>query len=136
MAAARILPAGLVLGALVADAGGRHGLASYLLLAGVPAAAWAALVLFGRLVDLPARTRGEAYVRFETSLASLALVLVLVAAAARSQGAVGTDVPALTASAVGAALLLYLLQALTAIVAPRPRLPRRTRVAAPAADAA
>lgn len=131
--AARLLPAALVLGALAADAAGLHGLASYLLLTGVPAAAWAALTLLGRLLDLPARTKGEAYVRFETSLASLGLVLVLVAAAARAQGAEAGEVPRLTASAVAAALVIYLLQAGTSLVAPRPRLPRRS--VAPAADA-
>ena len=112
------MPAALVLAALAADASGRHGLAGYLLVAGVPAAAAAALHLFGRLVELPARTRGEAYVRFESSLA------------ARSGVAEGASLPPLTASAVVAALAVYLLQAFTALVAPRPRLPRRRGAAA------
>ncbi|HVM18042.1 MAG TPA: hypothetical protein VM290_10720 [Gaiellaceae bacterium] len=133
---ARLLPAALVLAALAADAAGRHGLAGYLLVAGVPAAAAGALVLFGRLVELAPRTRGEAWIRFESSLAALALVLVLVAAAARSHAAEGASLPPLTASAVVAALAVYLLQALTALTAPRPRPARRRRTAAAAAEAA
>jgi hypothetical protein len=112
---ARLLPVVLILAALAADALAQHGLSGYLLVGGVAAAAASALVVFGRLVELPRGARDVARMRLETSLASLGLVLVLVAAAARAQATGAVGLPSLTLGAIGGALVLYLLQTLTAL---------------------
>jgi hypothetical protein len=124
----RVVPVVLVLAALGAQGYDRHGLAFSLLVAGVPAAALSALVLFGRLVELPGGVRGERRARAETSLAALGLVLVLLAAAAGGQAPQAASLPPLTTAAIVAALAVYVVQAVTALVSPRPR------PAAPAAD--
>jgi hypothetical protein len=124
----RAAPVLLVLAALGAQAYDRHGLAVSLLVAGVPAAAVSALVLFGRLVELPGGATGERRARAETSLAALGLVLVLVAAAAGSQAPQASSLPPLTNAAIVAALAVYVLQAVAALVSPA------SRPAAPAAD--
>jgi hypothetical protein len=132
----RIAPVVLVLCALGAQSYDRHGLAFALLVAGVPAAALSALVVFGRLVELSGGVPGERRARVETSLAALGLVLVLVAAAAGGQAPQASALPPLTTAAIAAALAVYVLQAVTALVSPRhapaPAPPPR---AAPAADA-
>jgi hypothetical protein len=125
----RAAPVLLVLAALGAQAYDRHGLAVSLLVAGVPAAAVSALALYGRLVELPGGVRGERRVRVETSLAALGLVLVLVAAAAGSQAPQHASLPPLTTAAITAALAVYVLQAVAALLSP----PAHTR--APDADA-
>ena len=125
----RVAPVVLVLAALGAQAYDRHGLAFSLLVAGVPAAALSALVLFGRLVELPGGARGERRARAETSLAALALVLVLLAAAVGGQAPQASSLPPLTTASIVAALAVYVVQVGTALVSAEGR-----RRAAPAAD--
>jgi hypothetical protein len=100
-----LLPACPLLGALVADARGLHTLAFYCVLVAVPVLAVTSLAFFGELVDGSAdEGSGALYV----GLTALALLLVLIAAAARAH-AVDATVPALgTSAAVGALLLLGL----------------------------
>jgi hypothetical protein len=121
----RLLPVALVVAATWADSRSLHELAFYLLVAAVPAAAVSALSLFGELVDLPGGAKGEGRTRLETALASLGLLLLLVAAAVRGQAA-GADVPPLAVSALVVCLLVFGAQALTA-VAVRPIAGERTR---------
>lgn len=90
--ASRVLPAGLLLATLVADAQGLHDAGFYVLVAAVPAAAVAALSAFGDVVE-----RGDVSARLEVILGGLGLVLVLVAAATRGQGA---DSSAVTVAAL------------------------------------
>jgi hypothetical protein len=119
--AVRVTPVALVLAAVAADALAHPLLAFYLLVASVPAAAVCALSLFGRLVELPGGARGISVARLEAFLASLGLVFVLVAAAARGQAPDAAALPALTASAIVAALVVYGAQSLMALIVPRPR---------------
>ena len=99
----RALPVVLLAGAMLA-----HGrTAFYLLLAAVPAAAVAALSLFGELVDLPGRAR----LRLDVALAALGLLCVVVAAASRGQA----PEAALAGSAAIAALAVYGAQTLAAL---------------------
>jgi hypothetical protein len=109
----RLLPVAFVVAATWADARELHELGFYLLVAAVPAAAVSALSLFGDLVDLPARAPGEGRTRLETALASLGLLLLLVAAALRGQGT-EADVPPLAVSTLVACLFVFGAQALTA----------------------
>jgi hypothetical protein len=119
---ARLLPVGLALAAVVADRGGQHGLAFYLLVASVPAAAVGALVLFGRLVELPGGMRGEWQARFEALLAGLGLAFLLLAAAVRGQAPEAAAAPTLAASALVAALVAHGALSVTALAAPsRPK---------------
>jgi hypothetical protein len=113
--ARRLLPVALVVAATWADSRGLHELAFYLLIAAVPAAAVSALSLFGELVELPGGAHGEARTRLETTLASLGLLLLLVAAALRGQGT-ETEVPPLAVSTLVACLLVFGAQSLTALV--------------------
>lgn len=112
--ARRLLPVALVVAATWADSRALHELAFYLLIAAVPAAAVSALSLFGELVDLPARAPGEGRTRLETALAALGLLLLLVAAALRGQGA-EAEVPPLAVSMLVACLFVFGAQALTAV---------------------
>jgi len=108
---ARVLPVLLVLGALAADALDRSDLSFALLVASVLAAAVSALSLFGRLVDVPGIG-----IWVETVLASLGLVCLVVAAAVRGQAPDTSTLPALAASAVLAALAVYGVQTLVALL--------------------
>src|SRR5688572_2412059 len=78
----RVLPVGLVVAAAAAGVQGHGRLGFYLLVAAIPAAAAAALALFGELLDAPA-TPGGAVLRLELALALGGLVLLLVATAIR-----------------------------------------------------
>ena len=119
----RLLPVALVAAAAWADSRELHELGFYLLVAAVPAAAVCALSLFGDLVDLPARAPGEARTRLETTLASLGLLLLLVAAALRGHGA-EVDVPPPAASMLFVCLVVLAAQALTALAPVRERQPQ------------
>ena len=99
----RALPVVLLAGALILD--GR--VAFYLLLAAVPAAAFAALSLFGELVELPGRWG----LRLDVALAALGLLCVVVAAASRGQA----PEAALAGSAAVAALAVYGAQTLAVL---------------------
>jgi hypothetical protein len=118
----------LVVAAAWADARELHELGFYLLVAAVPAAAVSALSLFGELVDLPAHAPGESRRRLETALASLGLLLLLVAAALRGQGT-EAEVPPLAVSMLVACLFVFGAQTLTAVAPPleRQRLGRVAR---------
>jgi hypothetical protein len=95
----RVLPSLLILAALLADAGGGHGVALAFVLLAVPAAFALALVSYGDALE--ARC---SFVR--PALAGVAAVLLVLSAALRSS-AVGGSVPALAVSALVVSLLLY-----------------------------
>lgn len=115
--ASRTLPALLVLAAALADASGLHRLGFYLLIAAVPAAAVAALWSIGDVVETMRTVWADAVVRLQALLSGLVLVLVLVAAAARSQTIDTSTVPPLSASALVACLALFALQGALALAA-------------------
>ena len=95
----RLLPALLVLAALLSDAGGSHGLALAFLLFAIPAAFVLALDCYGDLLE--SRCGG-----FRPALAGLSLVLLVLSAALRSP-AVSGGVPKVAVSALVLHLLLY-----------------------------
>ncbi len=100
-----VLPAGLLVGTLVADTRGSHSVSFYLVLLAVPALAFAALSFFGELVD---GTADEAAGALYVGLSALSLLLVLVAAAARANA--DASVPAIGSSAVVGAFGLLAIQ--------------------------
>ena len=114
----RLLPLALAAGALLADALGLHRSASYLVLFAVVAAAAAAFVGVADVLEgKPARLRAIG--------ASGALALLVLGAAARATAPLGASVPALAASTLVAALVLYSLPVVGWVLEPlRPR--RRT----------
>ena len=95
----RLLPALLVLAALLSDAGGSHGLAFALLLFAIPAAFVVALDCYGDLLE--SRCSG-----LRPALAGLSLLLLVLSAALRSP-AVRGGVPKFAVSALVLVLLLY-----------------------------
>jgi hypothetical protein len=95
----RLLPALLVLAALLSDAGGSHGLALALLLFAIPAAFVLALDCYGDLLE--SRCGG-----FRPVLAGLSLVLLVLSAALRSPAVIG-GVPKFAVSALVITLVLY-----------------------------
>jgi hypothetical protein len=102
-----VISAGLVLGAIVADGAGARGVALYLVLAAIVAVALAALAFFGELVEGSADAEaGAVYV----GLTSLALLLLVVGAAVRSNAMPDRSIPALGVSTVVGALTLLALQ--------------------------
>jgi hypothetical protein len=122
----RLLASGIALAAILSDAGGVHGLAFWLVLAAVPAAAW---VSFLGLSDALA---GDA--RWLPAVSgTIALLLLVLGSAVRESAAHGSAVPALAVSTVVAALVCYalpgfvwLLEPLRSLrtAAPRPRASR------------
>jgi hypothetical protein len=130
----RLLPVALVLVAVAADGRAHRTLATLALVCAVPAAAAAALTVFGTLVELPGRARGTAFLRVDVGLGALALAAIVVAAAARAHAVDGAAVPPLAVSAVAAALAAYALQGLVVLVAPAPSRPRAAARHAPAAE--
>ena len=95
----RLLPALLVLAALLSDAGGSHGLALALLLFAIPAAFVLALDCYGDLLE--SRCSGMRPV-----LAGVALFLLVLSAALRSPAVIG-GVPKFAVSALVITLVLY-----------------------------
>ncbi len=95
----RLLPALLVLAALLSDAGGGHGLALALLLLAIPAAFALALDCYGDVLE--SRCSG-----IRPVLAGLSLLLLVLSAALRSPAVIG-GVPKFAVSALVLALLLY-----------------------------
>jgi hypothetical protein len=97
--------------------------------AAVPAAAVAALDLFGSLVEVAPRSSEEAERRALATLGGLALTLLVLAAAVRSPARLDTGVPALGTSALAAAMFMYGFQAVIAAgaraVALKPALQRQ-----------
>jgi hypothetical protein len=117
----------LLVGAALADSGGAHAAAFYLLLGAIPAAAVAALASLGDLVDAATPPRVSAVV--QTLLAGLAVVLVVVTTAARSNGLTTGHVPRVGVSALVGCLVLYALQGIVGTLADlrvRHARPRRT----------
>jgi hypothetical protein len=111
----RLLPLALAAGALSADALGLHRLASYLVLLTVVAAAAAAFVGVGDLLE-----GKKAWLRALGTAGALALLVL--GAAVRANAPVGAAVPALAISTLVAALVLYSLPLMGWILEPlRPR---------------
>ncbi|HVS84461.1 MAG TPA: hypothetical protein VHD91_02385 [Gaiellaceae bacterium] len=96
----RLLPFGLALAALAAQAGGLDGVALYVGLLAVPAAAAAAFVAISDVLD-----ERPALLRASTS--GLALLFVVVSSAVRESAAQGAGIPALATSALVGALIVY-----------------------------
>jgi hypothetical protein len=122
----RLLAPGIALSALLADAAGLHGIALWLVLLALPAAAAAA---FAGLGD--ALAEDGPWLAGVT--ATLALALIVLGSAVREGAPRGGAVPALAISAVVAALVCYavpgvawLLQPLRAVRRARPT-PRASR---------
>lgn len=103
MRPALVAPA-VVLAAVLADAGGAHGLAYWLVLAALPVAAAAAFVGISDALEGLGRMRGLS--------ASLALVLLVLGSAVRESAPLGAAVPTLAVSAAVMALLCYALPAI------------------------
>jgi hypothetical protein len=95
----RLLPALLVIAALLADAGGSHGLALALLLVAIPAAFVLALDCYGDVLE--SRCSG-----LRPALAGLSLLLLVLSAALRSPAVIG-GVPKFAVSALVMVLALY-----------------------------
>ena len=118
----RLLPLVLAVGAVSADMAGAHRPAFYLVLLAVPAAAAAALLGAGDVIQ------GEAaWLRGVST--SLALVLLVAGSAVRESAAAGAGVPALAVSSVVAAVVVYAVPFVVWLLeplVPRPR-PRYVR---------
>jgi hypothetical protein len=95
----RLLPATLVLAALLSDAGGSHGLAVALLLLAIPAAFVLALDCYGDALESRCSWARPA-------LAGMSLLLLVLSAALRSPAVIG-GVPKFAVSALVLVLLLY-----------------------------
>ena len=95
----RLLAPGIAIAVVAADATGMHGLAFWLVLAALPAAAAFAFVAISDALA------GEGAVRGLT--ASLALVLLVLGSTVRENAPRGGHVPALAVSSVVMALLCY-----------------------------
>lgn len=91
------------------DAFGFRSAAFLFLVLAVPAAAAAALVAYGRVVD---QDEG----RLQAVLAAVLLLTVLVGAAVRSPALADGDVPPLATVALAAAFVLFVAQALVVLV--------------------
>jgi hypothetical protein len=107
----RLLAPGVALAAVLSDAGGIHGLALWLVLLALPAAAAAAFV------DLSDVLAGHGkWLRASTS--TFALVLLVVGSTVRESAPRGGSVPVLAVSTVVMALLCYALPALAWVLEP------------------
>ena len=95
----RLLPALLVLAALLSDAGGSHGSALVLLLFAIPAAFVFALDCYGDALE--SRCSGV-----RPTLAGVGLFLLVLSAALRSPAVIG-GVPKLAVSSLATTLVLY-----------------------------
>jgi hypothetical protein len=116
----RLLPLVLATAALAAGAAGFGGLALWLGLLAVPAAAAVAFVAVSDTLE-----GRPALLRASTSV--VALVLVVVASAARENAPTGAGAPPLATSGLLLALLLYGIPLVAWLVEPM-RVPRRTRL--------
>lgn len=106
----RLLAPGIALAALLADLAGVHGLAFWLVLAALPAAAAFAFVAISDALA------GEGALGGIT--ASVALVLLVLGSAVRENAPRGGHVPALAVSSVVMALLCYGLPGLLWVLEP------------------
>jgi hypothetical protein len=107
----RVLPPLLVLSALLADAGGSHGLALALLFLAIPAAFALALDCYGDVLE--ARCSG-----LRPILAGLSVFLLVFSASLRSPAVAG-GVPKFAVSALVLTLFLYSAVAIGALLRPR-----------------
>jgi hypothetical protein len=107
-----VLPGLLAVAALLADGHGSHGLAFDALLCAIPLAAVAALEACGSFLD----DRAGALIGAQAVLWALALGLLVLSSAARSSAAETHTLPALGASALAAALVVFLLKGCLAVV--------------------
>jgi hypothetical protein len=122
--ASRLAPPALALATVVADGVGLHGLAFWIVLLALPAAAAAAFTGVSDALDGAGWLRG--------STATFALVLLVLGSTVREGAPRGAAVPALAVSAVVMALVCYGIPALVWLLEPlRPRtgspLPRASR---------
>ena len=130
---AKAVAISLTLGAALADSGGAHQAAYYLLLGAVPAAAVAALASLGDLVE--AGRPMDAIALLQTLLSVLVTVLVVVTTAARSTALLSQHVPRVAVSALIGCLVLYGIQgALAGLADVRHRLARTHEDVRPHAD--
>lgn len=106
----RLLAPGLALAALLGDVAGVHGLAFWLVLAALPAAAAAAFV------GISDALAGHGALGGVT--ASVALVLLVAGSAVRESAPVGASVPALAISTIVMALICYSLPVLLWVLQP------------------
>ncbi len=95
----RLLPALFVLGALLADTGGSHGLAFVFLLLGIPAGFALALDCYGETLESRCS-------RVRPFLAGASLLLLVLSAALHGPAVIG-GVPKVAISALVLVLLLY-----------------------------
>lgn len=117
--ASRLLPLALATAALGAGAVGLGGLALWLGLAAVPAAA---ALAFGAVADV---LEGRP-ARLQAVTSGLALALLVLGSAARENAPAGAPTPGLATTALVSALLAYSLPLLAWVLEPV-RVPRRTR---------
>jgi hypothetical protein len=107
----RVLPGLLAIAAFYADGRGSHGLAFDALLGAIPFAAVAALEAFGTFLD----TRDDAVAGVQALLWALALALLVLSCAARSPDTAAGTLPALGASALAAALVVFAVKTCVAV---------------------
>ena len=106
----RLLPPALAVCALLADAGGVHGLAGWLVLIALPCAAGAAFVGVSDLLEGKSRLPGIT--------ASAALALLVLASTVRDHAPRGAHVPTLAVTALVAAVIVYAIPALVWVLEP------------------
>jgi hypothetical protein len=114
----RLLPVLLVLGALISDSGGSHGLALTFLLFAIPTAFVLALDCYGDVLEARCTI-------IRPALAGLALFLLVLSAALRSPAVIG-GVPKLAVSSLVITLVLYAAISLSALL-PARALPESAR---------
>lgn len=124
----RLVTVALVVGGFAADAAGAHALAYYALVASVPAAAVAALLALGAILD---GTAAEPADRASAALAAVLLPFLLLATAVRAPLLVDGPPPAVGVVAVLCCLGILALQGLVGTAAFLERL----RLGAPLDDA-
>jgi hypothetical protein len=107
----RLFPVSCTLGALLADVSGAHRVAFYLVLLGIVGAAAAAFVGAGEALE-----GAGSWLRAAST--GLALALLVLGSAVRSNAPHGAGVPALAVSATVAALLAYALPLVAWLLAP------------------
>jgi len=118
----RLLPLALAAGALLADAGGVHGLAFWLVLLALPCAAAAAFVGLADALD-----GRSAWLRGVTTTSGL--LLLVLGSTVREHAARGAHVPTLAISAVVGAVIVYAIPGIAWVLEPlsRPRTVTRLR---------
>jgi hypothetical protein len=118
----RVIPLALALTALLADGGGLHGLASWLVLLALPFAAAAAFVGISDALE-----RRGSWLRGGT--AAVSLLLLVLGSTVREHAALGAHVPTLAVTALVGAVLVYGVPGIAWVLEPlaRPRTVTRLR---------